>query len=153
MRVKKIISGRQAGVDRAALDIALELKIPQGGFCPLGRLAEDGIIPSKYKLIEYDSIKYEDRTIKNVESSNGTLILHVGIISDGTKLTKEYCSQIDKPIMLINILGESKLHSTNFNHWLKINSINILNIAGPRESEGEIYSVTKKVLRNLICNK
>lgn len=42
MVFKKIISGGQTGVDRAALDVALELGIPGGGRCPKGRKAEDG---------------------------------------------------------------------------------------------------------------
>jgi hypothetical protein len=38
---KKIVSGDQTGVDRAALDLAIETGIPCGGWCPEGRLAED----------------------------------------------------------------------------------------------------------------
>ena len=51
-----IISGGQTGVDRAALDIAIELGMPHGGYCPKGRRAEDGIISSKYNLIEHASV-------------------------------------------------------------------------------------------------
>ena len=46
-----IISGGQTGVDRAALDVAIERGIPHGGYCPKGRRAEDGTVPSKYNLI------------------------------------------------------------------------------------------------------
>ena len=49
----KIISGGQTGVDRAALDVAIELGLQYGGFCPKGRLAEDGIIQDKYKLMKF----------------------------------------------------------------------------------------------------
>ncbi len=42
--IKKIISGGQTGVDRAALDVAIKFHIPHGGFCPKGRTAEDGVI-------------------------------------------------------------------------------------------------------------
>jgi hypothetical protein len=42
--LERIVSGGQTGVDRAALDVALELGIPCGGWCPRGRLAEDGAI-------------------------------------------------------------------------------------------------------------
>ena len=153
MLVKKIISGGQTGVDRAALDISIELGIPHGGFCPLGRRAEDGIIPSKYDLIEHESLKYIDRTRQNVESSEGTLILHAGIISNGTASTEEFCIQKEKPILIINILDESKSFRLNFHHWLKKNSINMLNVAGPRESEGAIYNVSKNALRHLFCDK
>jgi hypothetical protein len=48
----KIISGGQTGADRAALDIAIELKIPHDGWIPKGRKAEDGILPDKYQLQE-----------------------------------------------------------------------------------------------------
>ena len=148
-----IISGGQTGVDRAALDIAIELGMPHGGYCPKGRRAEDGIIPSKYNLIEHSSVQYAGRTIENVLSSDGTLILHIGIISNGTALTKEFCIQQRKPLIIINILNESKSDWLNFNNWLKDNSINILNVAGPRESEGAIYIGSKKILRYLLCDK
>ncbi len=46
----KIISGGQTGVDRAALDFAINNGIPCGGWCPKGRLAEDGKLPLKYPL-------------------------------------------------------------------------------------------------------
>ena len=150
MPLEKIISGGQTGVDRAALDISIEIGIQHGGFCPLGRRAEDGIIPSKYALIENDSIKYIDRTRRNVESSEGTLILYTGIISNGTALTKEFCIQKDKPLMTINLLDAIKSSWLNFHHWLKINSIKVLNIAGPRESEGGNYKFAKKILHELL---
>jgi len=38
----EIVSGGQTGVDRAALDTALALGLPCGGWCPRGRRAEDG---------------------------------------------------------------------------------------------------------------
>jgi len=44
MTVTKIISGGQTGVDRAALDVALELGIPCRGWCPKDRQAEDGMM-------------------------------------------------------------------------------------------------------------
>ena len=101
-----IISGGQTGVDRAALDSAIELGMPHGGYCPKGRRAEDGTIPSKYNLIEHAEVQYAGRTLENVLSSDGTLILHIGIISNGTALTKEFCIQREKPILIINILDD-----------------------------------------------
>ena len=74
-RLEMVISGGQTGVDRAALDVALELGIKISGYCPRGRKAEDGKIPAKYPLLETDSEDYEARTEKNVEISDGTLIL------------------------------------------------------------------------------
>src|SRR5262245_9896947 len=76
--VRKIVSGGQTGVDRGALIAALELGIEHGGYCPRGRLAEDGVIESQFQLTETDSAAYHVRTEKNVVESRGTLIVHRG---------------------------------------------------------------------------
>ena len=91
MKISKIISGGQTGVDRAALDAAISLGLEHGGFCPKGRVAEDGIIPVEYKMDELDTEEYSVRTMKNVQCSDGTLILHQGKITGGTTLTDEFC--------------------------------------------------------------
>ncbi len=50
--IEKILSGGQTGVDRAALDMAINLGIDHFGWCPKGRRAEDGVIPLRYSLEE-----------------------------------------------------------------------------------------------------
>jgi hypothetical protein len=60
--IAQLVSGGQSGVDRAALDVALELGIPCGGWCPRGRKAEDGAIPARYPLTETPSDGYAQRT-------------------------------------------------------------------------------------------
>ncbi len=85
-------------------------------------------------------------------SSDGTLILHIGIISNGTALTKKFCFQREKPILIINLLDDLNLSQLNFNQWMKENFIKTLNVAGPRESEAEIYNISKDVLLHLLCD-
>ena len=75
LKVQKIISGGQMGVDRAGLDVALDLGLAVGGWCPKGRRAEDGQIPDRYPLVETLERNYPVRTRRNVEDSDGTLIL------------------------------------------------------------------------------
>ena len=77
-RPGRIISGGQTGVDRGALEAAIALGIPHGGWCPLGRSAEDGVIPARYQLQETDSPQYAVRTEWNVRDADGTLILSWG---------------------------------------------------------------------------
>lgn len=48
----KIVSGGQTGADRAALDWAIANQVPHGGWCPAGRIAEDGTISDRYQLQE-----------------------------------------------------------------------------------------------------
>ena len=150
MKISKIISGGQTGVDRAALDAAIELGIEHGGFVPKGRLSEDGSIPLKYNIIELENEDYSARTLKNVQYSDGTLILHKGEITSGTALTEEFCYLKKKAVLTINILDEFTVIRVNLYTWLETNTISILNIAGPRESEVHIYKKAKDLLIRLL---
>ncbi|MBC7855224.1 MAG: hypothetical protein IAF94_17475, partial [Pirellulaceae bacterium] len=84
--VRKIVSGGQTGVDRGALIAAIELGIEHGGYCPRGRLAEDGVIEARFQLTQTDSAAYHIRTEKNVVESSGTLIVYRGLLVGGTAL-------------------------------------------------------------------
>ena len=86
-----IISGGQTGAVRAALDAGLEANFPICGFCPAGRMAEDGVIDKKYPLWELPIGGYRQRAKKNVECSDGTIIFYDTILQGGSKLTEEFC--------------------------------------------------------------
>ncbi|MBF0368310.1 MAG: putative molybdenum carrier protein [Magnetococcales bacterium] len=131
--VGKIISGGQTGVDRAALDFALESGIPCGGWCPRGRRAEDGPIPEAYPLKETPAPVYPQRTAWNVRDSDGTLILTRGGLSGGTALTEKKAKAIGMPHWIVDMDGEADIVGTRA--WLRQNRVEVLNVAGPRESE------------------
>ena len=76
--VARIVSGGQTGVDRAALDVAMEFGLACGGWCPRGRRAEDGPITHRYPLAETAGWDYAERTGLNVRDSDGTLVLSRG---------------------------------------------------------------------------
>ncbi|MFW5955765.1 MAG: putative molybdenum carrier protein, partial [Rhodothermales bacterium] len=95
--LKKIISGGQTGVDRAALDASRSLGLELGGWCPAGRRAEDGPIDRSYPLKETEDADYATRTRKNVVDSDGTLIVSPGPLSGGTKLTRELAEGYGRP--------------------------------------------------------
>ena len=151
-RIIKIISGGQTGVDRAALDAAIKLGFQYGGFCPKGRLAEDGIILDKYKLTELSSSQYLMRTFENVQASDGTLIIHQGTVSGGTLKTKNYCQMINKPFVEVNLLEDLKKIPVNLNNWIKENHIIIMNVAGPKESVAPIYDRTLLLLKDVLSH-
>jgi hypothetical protein len=132
MNVMKIISGGQTGVDRAALDVALQLGIACGGWCPKGRRAEDGVIPAKYPLSENDSTSYPARTEMNVRDADATLILTRGKPDRGTALTISLARRCEKPFLVLD-LGEIP-DPLQVRKWLDAAAIKTVNVAGPRES-------------------
>lgn len=131
--IEKIISGGQTGVDRAALDVALELGISCGGWCPGGRKAEDGPIPTRYPLQETTSANYSVRTEKNVRESDGTLVLTKGQPKAGTALTIKLAQKRKKPYLVRDPFVRKDFGTVKV--WLEVNRIRTLNVAGPRESE------------------
>ena len=129
----KIVSGGQTGVDRAALDAAISLGIPHGGWCPRGRLAEDGRIPKRYRLRETGAADYSVRTERNVLDSDATLIVCRGRPSGGTKLTGDFARQHARPCMVVNLDNPPPVGEVA--RWLSAHKVEVLNIAGPRESQ------------------
>lgn len=130
---RQIISGGQTGVDRGALEAAIECGIGHGGCCPAGRLAEDGVIPAKYRLRELDSPHYPVRTAQNVQDADATLILYRGRISGGTRLTRRICHDCDSPCLVVKLDRPDKATET-IRRWLAETRPEVLNVAGPRES-------------------
>ena len=124
----------QSGVDRAALDWAIKHGLPHGGWCPRGRTAEDGAIESRYFLQETESAGYRQRTRQNVVDSDGTLILNVGELSDGSLTTLRFAERFGKPSLVVQLeTGAEGIRQTL--EWLRAQRIAILNVAGPRESK------------------
>lgn len=147
----KVVSGGQTGVDRAALDAALEFGFPIGGWCPRGRLAEDGIIPRYYPLKETPSVAYSQRTEWNVRDSDATLILYRKQLYGGTALTRDLARKQKKPCLpldLANLPGPQSIVQ-----WLVQEEIAVLNCAGPRESGCPgIYWAALHIMRQVLSS-
>lgn len=136
MTCEKIISGGQSGVDRAALDAALQRGFPCGGSCPPGRASEDGPIDESYPLTEMTHGGYRKRTIQNVLDSDGTAVIYCGDLSGGTEQTVLHCSRRDKPYLLIDACETSPALAAQLaSEFIESNSVATLNVAGPRASK------------------
>lgn len=131
-RPKKIVSGGQSGVDRAALDVARNLNIPHGGWCPKGRMAEDGQISDDYLLSETTSSDYAIRTRQNVADSDATLIVYLPPLEGGTFLTYRKAVELSRPVFLLDLASLPSPQAVG--KWLLENHVETLNVAGPRES-------------------
>lgn len=148
----KIISGGQTGVDRGALDAALDLGIPCGGWCPAGRKAEDGSIPEFYPLTEFASNIYSDRTRQNVIDSDATLIIHFGQLEGGTAFTQRCCITEDKPYLIIDASrDEPGILAQYIVDFITQHNVQVLNVAGPRASKvPEAQFLTYRLLKTVL---
>jgi len=132
----KIVSGGQTGVDRAALDFAIRHGYEHGGWCPHGRLAEDGVIPSIYQLRETESADYDERTEKNVVDSDATLIVaREAELSGGTAFTNTLAVQHGRPVLVVYESDGVSSGAAALAEFLKQNHVRTLNVAGPRASQ------------------
>lgn len=146
-----ILTGGQSGVDRGALDAALELGCACGGWCPEGRTAEDGVIPKRYPLTELRGGAYPERTRRNVEDSDGTLILCAGAPRGGTALTLDVCQELDKPVCVVDakVVGAAQA-SARARAFVAAHGIERLNVAGPRASHWPgAHAYAREVVRGL----
>jgi hypothetical protein len=144
----KIISGGQTGVDRAALEWALANGVPHGGWCPKGRMAEDGLIPPQFQLKETGSDNYSIRTRRNVRDSGGTVIFSASAeLAGGTQETLEYAKEVGKPWLHLVSSSSVNLAATHLEAFVRQHNIRVLNVAGPRASvEPETGQFVKAVL-------
>ena len=132
----KIISGGQTGVDRAALDAALKHGIDCGGWCPAGRLDEFCRIPDRYPVKELEEGSFAERTLQNVKDSDGTVVIYFNELRAGTEYTVYCCKQLQRPRKLINAANVSPQDAAKLIvDFVGEHKIDILNVAGPRQSE------------------
>lgn len=136
-RVTRIVSGGQTGADRGGLDAAIALGVPHGGWCPAGRLAEDGRIPNRYPLVEIPDGGYAERTGRNVADSDGTVLFTYGAPRGGSLLTLQLAQDIGRPLLHIDLAADDDVQAAagQLRDWVRSHGIATLNVAGSRASE------------------
>ncbi len=150
--VRMIISGGQTGVDRVALEFALDAGIPSAGWCPAGRRSEDGTIPARFPLREASSPAYPQRTRQNVRDADATLIFTAGNPGGGTALTVEFARRLRRPHLVVDLdaLDIAAVAGTVI-EWLQATAPAVLNVAGPRASEApHLPRLVRQVLERAI---
>ncbi|HOT28542.1 MAG TPA: putative molybdenum carrier protein [Candidatus Ozemobacteraceae bacterium] len=151
--VSRLISGGQTGVDRAALDVALELGIPAGGWCPAGRRSASGPIPARYPLVETEAAAYPQRTRQNIRDSDATLVITRGEPSGGTLLTIRLAERMKRPCLVIDFsIQRLPVARIEILEWLRNIRPAVLNVAGPRASESPgLGRSVRAVLRDVLA--
>jgi hypothetical protein len=135
-KIRRLISGGQSGVDQAALQWAIAARVPHGGWCPRGRLAENGPIPFRFQLVETPSWDVAERTAWNVRDSDATLIISTDeTLTGGTDLTRTLAVGSGKPVLHLHTGMELGAAVRRLREFVAAHAINTLNVAGPRDSE------------------
>ncbi len=152
MAFPKIISGGQTGVDRAALDWAMANDISHGGWCPQGRLAEDGMIDVQYNLRETPKPDYRQRTEWNVRDSDATVIISLASqLAGGSLATAGFAAEHRKPCLHLSGLQDAPENSRQLAGFLRRHEVQIINVAGPRATgEADVGTFTKSILNELL---
>ena len=155
-KLLKVISGGQTGVDRGALDAALALQVECGGWCPEGRLAEDGAIPTRYPVMELANAGYAERTARNVADSDGTLVISKGAPVGGTRETVDRCIEMRKPHLIIDCarsvqetIEVATEFVTNLSFRVAQTTRNLSNI---RKSPGELEDPSHSLGMTIVLN-
>ena len=150
--LEKIVTGGQTGVDRAALDAAMALALPHGGWYPKGRFAENGCISKKYQLVETDSAAYDVRTEANVIDSDATVILSVvPSLEGGSRLTAELAENHQKPLLKLHAIMGEEVAAESLAAFIDEYQVRVLNVAGPRAShEPDVYDFVFGVFMRLL---
>lgn len=150
--MRQLVSGGQTGADRAALDVAAELGIPRGGWCPAGGLAEDlseppGLLTAYPELREAPSPDPDVRTRLNVQDSDATLVVTDVEPTGGTAVTILVARELGRPLLLSDGTDHEALVS-----WLQaFDEPPVLNVAGPRESTRPgTYARTRALLEAVL---
>jgi hypothetical protein len=158
----RIMSGGQTGVDRAALDVAIERGMPWGGWCPKGGWAEDlpdspGLL-AKYPHLKETPVPHPlQRTEWNVRDSDAVLIItdSGGIaVSVGTSRGQQWAHQHGKPLLVIDATEPDAVAHAAV--WVKAQQQRFgadltLSIAGPRESEAPgIYARARLLITAML---
>jgi len=152
----RIYTGGQTGVDRAALDVALDSAIPIGGHLPKGRKDENGdVLPDNYaNMWETSTDDVNVRTELNVQNSDATLIFSHGALFGGSEYTDRMARQYGKPCLHVDFDQHDVDQAMLLvKAWLAGTQPGVLNVAGPRASDDpEIYFKVKCVLAGVLAS-
>ena len=146
--IKKIISGGQTEADQAALDIAIKLRIPYGGWTPKGRIAETGSFPERFKLQEMQTDNYSECIKQNVIDSMGTLIISYGALTGDLDYARKMALRHKRQMLGIDLNQMYDAQAAFLvNDWIQLYRIDVVHVIGP---DAEVNPYVRNQTENII---
>jgi hypothetical protein len=151
--VRRIISGGNCGVERAALDAALKNGLKTGGWCVKGLNKTDGISLSRYELKEIGVDDPAKKDELNLRDATGTIVIYEGAQNQQTHQIVELGKKYNKPCLLVNIQNEPNEETEVIMIWLDANKIIQLNVTGPEgDTNSDLYKRSLRLLNKVFLD-
>jgi hypothetical protein len=130
--LKKIISSGWTEVDQAALDMAIKLGIPHGGWVPKGRTTETGTLPDRFKLQEMSTENYTECIKQNVMDATGTVIISYGRLTEDLDSARKETLRYGRQILGIDLDQTDDIKAASLlKDWIHLYRIEVMYVIGP----------------------
>lgn len=150
--INKIISTGLSGAEQAALDVAIKVDIPHGGWIPKGRNTEGSAPPEKYRLREMPESSDHEYREKNILDSDGTLVVSRGQPAGEAAQTQQMAEEHSHPCLHVDLnTANDFVTAQAISAWITENRIQILNVVGQGYSQDtSIYNTTAKIFETVL---
>ncbi len=144
MTIAKIISSGASGAESAALDVAIRLKIPYGGYAMEYSMLDSFRATRRYKLWEKEFRSSRSKDEANLHIADATLIFTHGELSRDLFFIDDYAVSHGHPSLHVDLDKMEPLQAAFYTSiWADKNSPESLFVTGSKEKEdGRIYQAT-----------
>ncbi|WP_373500023.1 YpsA SLOG family protein [Desulfococcus sp.] len=149
--IRKVISGGQAGVERAALDVALKFMIECGGWIPDWRAREDEDLVKTYRMTVLEGANYVQATERNVTAGDGVMVVSRGEVSGSAALHIRLAERHNRPLLLLDVERTAAFEAARkAESWIREHGIQVLTVTGsPPGGEPDIHHTASGILEAL----
>ena len=146
--IRKIVSSADQGVEMAAMDLALRLGIPCGGWSPRKGSSCHIDFLKKYYLRATSEIGYQQSVENNIQDSNGLLLITRGEKNPKTQYAVQMALKHHKQLLHVDLHQYSQFEAASLvSSWLRMQQLNSLYITGTdSEKDRTIYQDAQKIL-------
>lgn len=150
--IRRIISGGQSGVERAALDVAHRLFMDYGGWVAGWLAEEDESLIKTYRLHILREGNYVQVTERNILDADGVLIIAQGEPTGTAGLYRRLAERHRMPWFYVDLDAVPAFEaSRQVEAWIGKHRIEALTVTGPRESRTvDLYRLTQDILETVL---